>query len=342
MPQSASSGAQPNRASAAGGSSAEALFERATQTVHTIAGNMERAIHGKREIVDLLLLTVLAEGHLLIEDVPGVGKTLLAKSFAISVAAATRRVQFTPDLLPTDISGVNIWNPSTGAFEFRRGPVFCHILLCDEVNRAPAKTQSALLEAMEERHVSIDGATYRLPRPFLVIATQNPFEHSGTYTLPDSQLDRFLIRSSVGYPAKSSAMAMLDDDGSETTLASLAPVATLEDLRSAIAVTSRIHVAAPIKEYVLELVEATRHHPRIRLGASPRGAVALLRAARARALQARRTYVLPDDVAALATPVLAHRVQLAGARESDRQEAERIIGEIVSKVAAPSNPAKSR
>ncbi len=341
MQPSTPGGVQPNRPGQ-GAASAEAVFERASQTVQAIAENMDRAIHGKREIVDLLLLTVLAEGHLLIEDVPGVGKTLLAKSFAISVAAATRRVQFTPDLLPTDISGVNIWNPSTGAFEFRRGPVFCHILLCDEVNRAPAKTQSALLEAMEERHVSIDGATYRLPRPFLVIATQNPYEHSGTYTLPDSQLDRFLIRSSVGYPAKNSALAMLDNDGSESSLPSLASVATLDDLRSAIAVASRIHVAPQIKEYVIDLVEATRHHPRIRLGASPRGAVALLRAARARALQARRTYVLPDDVAALASPVLAHRVQLAGVRESDRQEAERTITEIVNKVAAPSNPAKSR
>jgi MoxR-like ATPase len=275
-----------------------------------IVDNVERVLHGKRSVIELTLIALIAEGHVLVEDVPGVGKTLLAKSLAASLSAPWRRVQFTPDLLPSDVVGVSVWDTATSTFRFHPGPVFTNILLCDEVNRAPEKTQSALLEAMEERQVTGDGVTRPLPQPFFVIATQNPFEHRGTYSLPESQLDRFIMRISLGYPDREATLALLDDDGGDRIISTLTPVASLPDLRALNEASRAVHTALAIKGYVADVVQATRRQSDVRLGASPRAAIALVRACRASALCAGRTFVTPDDVQRLAVPVLAHRVHV--------------------------------
>jgi MoxR-like ATPase len=277
-----------------------------------LSRNVEHVIQGKHEQVRLALVALLAEGHLLIEDVPGVGKTSLAKAIARSIAATAHRIQFTPDLLPSDVVGVSVWNRATSEFEFRPGGVFAHVLLADEINRASPKTQSALLEAMEEHQVTVDARTYALPRPFLVIATQNPVELEGTYPLPEAQLDRFLMRLPMGYPARDAEMAILETHGTDRVrVEMLEPVCTAVDVAAAADAIAKVHVAAPLQAYIVDLVHATRRHPDLALGVSPRGALALQRAARAFAASSGRDYVIPDDIKELAGPVLEHRMLLA-------------------------------
>jgi MoxR-like ATPase len=274
-----------------------------------LLANVERVIQGKREPVHLALVCLLAEGHLLIEDVPGVGKTSLAKAIAASIGGSCRRIQFTPDLLPSDVTGVSVWNRATNEFEFRPGGVFANVVLADEINRASPKTQSALLEAMEERQVTVDARTYRLPRPFMVIATQNPIELEGTYPLPEAQLDRFLMRLPMGYPGREAELAILDAQGRASASAdSLSPVVTAADVAAATAAVDDVHVAAELRDYILDLVDATRRHPDLVLGASPRGSLALQRCSRALAATFGRAYVVPDDVKRVAGAVLEHRL----------------------------------
>jgi len=307
---------------------------------NAIVANVERVIQGKVEVVQLALLCLLAEGHLLVEDVPGVGKTSLAKAMAASIRCTFGRVQFTPDLLPSDVIGVSVYNRASGEFEFRPGPIFANLLLGDEINRASPKTQSALLEAMAEQQVTVDGTTYHLEAPFMVIATQNPIEHEGTYPLPESQLDRFFMRISIGYPAREAELDMLDAHGDHDALDDIGAVVSANDLLAMIATTRTVHLAPSLKGYLIELAEATRRHPRLAIGMSPRASLNLQRAARTRAAAAGRNYVVPDDIKALAEPVLAHRLvvtpeaQLAGMRAAD------VIGEVLRTVPVPSARAR--
>jgi MoxR-like ATPase len=306
----------------------------------SIVDNIERVIQGKVEVIQLTLLCLLSEGHLLVEDVPGVGKTSLAKALAASIKCSFGRVQFTPDLLPSDVVGVNVFNRETSDFEYRPGPIFANIVLGDEINRASPKTQSALLEAMAENQVTVDGTTYRLEPPFMVIATQNPIEHEGTYPLPESQLDRFLMRTSIGYPAHDAELEMLDTHGDHDALDDISAVVSVSDLQSMIALTRTIHLAPSLKGYLVELADATRRHPRLAVGMSPRASLNLQRAARTRAAAAGRSYVVPDDIKALAATVLAHRLvvtpeaQLAGMRPAD------VIAEVLRTVPVPSTRAR--
>jgi MoxR-like ATPase len=282
-------------------------FAEAFQRVVT---NVERVIQGKTDAIRLALCCLVAEGHLLIEDVPGVGKTSLAKALAASLGCTWHRIQFTPDLLPSDVTGASVYNRGNGAFEFRPGPVFANLLVADEVNRASPKTQSSLLEAMEERQVTADAQTYPLPSPFMVIATQNPIEHEGTYPLPESQLDRFLMRVPMGYPDRSSEIAMLETHGAGSTRAvdDLDPVASPAQVHAMVRAARSVHVAPAIKAYLVDLAEATRRHAGLALGVSPRATLALQSAARAKAASEGRDFVAPDDVKALACPVLEHRL----------------------------------
>jgi len=306
----------------------------------TIVDNIERVIQGKIEVIQLTLLCLLAEGRLLVEDVPGVGKTSLAKALAASIKCSFGRVQFTPDLLPSDVVGVNVFNRETSDFEYRPGPIFANIVLGDEINRASPKTQSALLEAMAENQVTVDGTTYRLESPFMVIATQNPIEHEGTYPLPESQLDRFLMRISIGYPAHDAELEMLDTHGDHDALEDISAVVSVSDLQSMIALSRTIHLAPSLKSYLVELADATRRHPRLAVGMSPRASLNLQRAARTRAAAAGRSYVVPDDIKALAETVLSHRLvvtpeaQLAGLHSAD------VIGEVLRTVPVPSTRAR--
>jgi MoxR-like ATPase len=274
----------------------------------SIVQNVETVIAGKREAVTAALTVLLAEGHLLIEDVPGVGKTMLAKALARSVGSTVSRIQFTPDLLPSDVTGVSVFDQATRKFEFKRGPVFANIIIGDEINRASPKTQSALLECMEERQVTADGTTYVLEQPFTVIATQNPVEMEGTYPLPEAQRDRFMARISMGYPSSADELAMLATRETSSPLDRLQPVATLDELREMIAAVQHVFTSQPVKEYAVELARATRDDRQLRLGASPRATLQLIRAAKAHAAMHGRDFVLPDDVDALAGPVLAHRL----------------------------------
>ena len=277
-----------------------------------LAAQLETVLRGKRRAVHLSLVALFSEGHLLIEDVPGVGKTSLAKAIARSIGGSWRRVQFTPDLLPSDVTGVSVWDRTRGDFEFRPGGVFANVVLADEINRASPKTQSALLEAMEERQVTVDTQTYKLPRPFLVIATQNPVELEGTYPLPEAQLDRFLLRLRIGYPDREAELAILESQGAaEVNVDELQPVTQAETVAAWIQELARIHVAPELQGYIVDLVEATRHHRDLMLGVSPRGALALQRASRALAASVGRSYVVPDDVKVLATAVLEHRLLLS-------------------------------
>jgi len=285
--------------------------------------NIEQVIQGKPEVIEMVLLCLVSEGHLLIEDVPGVGKTSLAKALAASIDGTFCRLQFTPDLLPTDVVGLTVWNRNTSEFEFRPGPVFGNIVLADEINRASPKTQSALLEAMAEAQVTVDGTTYQLSDPFMVIATQNPIEHEGTYPLPESQLDRFLMRVSVGYPSAESELQILDTHGDHDALEDIGSVITAADVTALAAAAKAVHVAPALKSYLVELANASRRHPHLSLGMSPRATLALQKVARARAAAGGRSYVIPDDLKALAEPVLAHRLlvtpeaQLQGISSAD-------------------------
>ncbi|RFU22724.1 AAA family ATPase [Geodermatophilus marinus] len=294
---------------------------------------MSRVVHGKPEVVHLALVVLLAEGHLLLEDVPGVGKTTLAKSLAASIDATVHRIQFTPDLLPSDVTGVSVYDQESREFEFKPGAVFANIVVADEINRASPKTQSALLEAMEERQVTVDGVSYELARPFLVVATQNPIEMEGTYPLPEAQRDRFTARISMGYPDRDAELAMLDDlTTTGDPLAALTPVADAATVRELVAGVRRVHVSEAVRRYVVALVDATRRAPELRLGASPRAGLQLLRTARASAALSGRDHVLPDDVQAMAVPVLAHRLLLAPDAAAGRRTAEQVVTDLLGHV----------
>ncbi|HEY7564361.1 MAG TPA: AAA family ATPase [Acidimicrobiia bacterium] len=273
-----------------------------------MTSNIERVIQGKRHPIQQILMCLVSEGHVLIEDVPGVGKTLLAKSLARSIDCSFNRIQFTPDLLPSDVTGVSIWDRNQSAFVFKPGAIFANVVVGDEINRASPKTQAALLEAMEERQVTIDGVTRPLAPPFMVVATQNPIEHEGTYPLPEAQLDRFMMRVPIGYPSREKELEILETHGLRSTFGDLKPVLTATELLDMIEVARQVQVAASIKGYIIDVIEATRRHPEVLLGASPRAALFLQRAARAQAASEGRDYVIPDDVKSLAGPVLEHRL----------------------------------
>jgi len=283
-------------------------MELVQSVANRVTENVRRVIVGKDEEVRMTLLAMLCEGHLLIEDVPGVGKTMLARALALSVGCTFRRIQFTPDMLPTDVTGVNIYNQKTQQFEFRPGPVFAQIVLTDEINRATPKTQSALLEAMEERQVTVDGETYPVPHPFLVLATQNPIEYEGTFPLPEAQVDRFMLRIHLGYPSKQNEIEMLNRQSDHHPIHDLQQVVSAEELIAAQQAIRSVYVDDLVKSYIVDLVTTTRDHPDVYLGASPRGSLALFHAARAWAAINGRDYVLPDDVKRLAEPTLAHRL----------------------------------
>ncbi|MGO0576328.1 AAA family ATPase [Ornithinimicrobium panacihumi] len=309
-------------------------------SVQSVAVAIQRAIttviEGKDDVVATAVTVLLAEGHLLVEDVPGVGKTMLAKALARAIDCRVSRVQFTPDLLPSDITGVSVFNQETRDFEFRKGSVFANVVVGDEINRASPKTQSALLEAMEERQVTVDGTTYELPRPFLVMATQNPIEMEGTYPLPEAQRDRFMARLSMGYPSVSSEMAMLASHGAVNPLDSLQPVATAEDVQRAIESIRNLHTADVLRQYVVDVVGASRQHRLLRLGASPRAGLQLLRAARAHAALTGRDHVLPEDVQTMAVPVLAHRVLPSGEASLARHSPADLVRDLMGKTPVPS------
>ena len=301
----------------------------------TIRSAVESVVDGKPDVVRLAVTVLLAEGHLLLEDVPGVGKTMLAKALARSIGCSVRRIQFTPDLLPSDVTGVSIFNQERQDFEFKPGAVFSNVVVGDEINRASPKTQSALLESMEERQVTVDGTTYHLQSPFIVIATQNPIEMEGTYPLPEAQRDRFMARLSMGYPSPAAEVEMLGRHASHDPLATLMPVADAETIRRLVAVARTVYAADAIKEYVVNLVRATRGTPELRLGASPRSALHLLRAAKARAAMQGRPHVLPDDVQELVVPVLAHRLLPSADAQLSRRAPEDVLAGLLASVPIP-------
>ncbi len=300
-----------------------------------VAANVQRVIVGKPEVVRIALMTLLAEGHLLVEDVPGVGKTSLAKALARSIGGSISRIQFTPDLLPSDITGVSVYRRETGAFEFRPGPVFANVVIGDEINRASPKTQSALLECMAEHQVTVDAHTYRLRGPFMVIATQNPLEMDGTYALPEAQRDRFTTRISIGYPDPQAELAMVGEHTANDPLSTLAPVTDDREIRAVQAGVRRVHVATEVRRYAVELVGATRRLPELRLGASPRATLHLVRSAKATAALAGRDYVVPDDVQAVAVAVLAHRLLLSSEAMASRRSAADLVRDVLARQPVP-------
>ncbi len=297
--------------------------------------NIEKVIIGKRSTIDLAVVGLLCQGHLLIEDVPGVGKTMLARSLARSLGCAFSRIQFTPDMLPSDVTGVSIFNQVSREFEFRPGPIMAQVVLADEINRATPKTQAALLEAMEERQITVDGITHALPHPFLVFATQNPIEYEGTFPLPEAQVDRFLLRLKLGYPASSDEIRMMERQQYRHPLLNLEQEVTVEELTSAQEAVKDIYVSPSLKRYIVEIVHQTREHAEVYLGASPRGSLALFRTAQAKAAMDGRDYVLPDDIKALVSPTLSHRVILGpGARLRDLDSTQ-IVEEILQSIPVP-------
>lgn len=305
------------------------------ECVEDIAANVQRVLQGKDDVVRVALCCLLAEGHLLVEDVPGVGKTSLAKALARSLGLRWQRIQFTPDLLPADVTGVTVYSRTSESFDFRPGGVFSNVVLADELNRASPKAQSALLEAMEERQVTVDGTTYLLPEPFMVIATQNPLEHAGTYPLPDSQLDRFLMRVEMGYPARNAELAMLETHGGGDPLHLLEPVVTPEDVTMMMRSARRVYVAPALRAYLLDIAEATRAHPALAGGISPRATLALQRAARTWAAMGGRDFATPDDVRAIAQPVLTHRLVASGTIGGSAPPDT--VGEILARVPVPTS-----
>ena len=307
------------------------LSRRGAEIAEAVAG----VIEGKPDAIRLALVVLLAEGHLLIEDVPGVGKTMLAKSLARALDCTVRRIQFTPDLLPSDITGVSVFNQETRDFEFRPGAVFANIVIGDEINRASPKTQSALLEAMEEHQVSVDGETYQLATPFMVVATQNPIEMEGTYPLPEAQRDRFMARLSMGYPSANDEITMLSSHGANRPLEDVTAVATAQDVAALIEQVRQVHVSEAVHRYAVELAVASRQHPDLRLGASPRATLQLVRAAKASAALDDRDYVIPDDARSLAVPVLAHRLLLTAEAQIARRSARTVVETIVTSTPVP-------
>jgi MoxR-like ATPase len=305
------------------------------RALRSVVDNVAHVLIGKRHELELALVALGSEGHILIEDVPGVGKTMLAKALAKSIGCSFRRIQFTPDLLPSDVTGVSIYNQKTEEFEYRPGPVMAQILLADEINRATPKTQSSLLESMEERHLTVDGVTYPLPTPFMVMATQNPIEYEGTFPLPEAQLDRFIMRIRLGYPGRDEEVQVLDSQVSSHPIEDIGQVIDAEDLRTIHNEVRAVRVDPVLRRYIVDLVAATRSHPDVYLGASPRGSLSLFRTAQAAALMSGRDYVIPDDIKALVEPVLAHRVIMnPGARVRNVQSSS-ILGEIVQSVSVP-------
>ena len=300
--------------------------------IGAVVANVERVIFGKHHEVELALVALVCRGHILVEDVPGTGKTMLAKAIARSLGCSFKRIQFTPDLLPSDVTGVSIFNQLNNQFEFRPGPVMTQIVLADEINRATPKTQSALLEAMEEHQVTVDGVTYQLPDPFLVMATQNPIEYEGTFPLPEAQLDRFFIRLQLGYPKEREEIAILDAQRVIHPLETIEQVMGAEELLKAMSAVKDVHIAEQVKTYVVGVVNATRSHPDVYLGASPRGSLALARASQAYALIQGRDFVLPDDVKALAGPTLSHRLILQPQARLKDLAATTVIAEVLASV----------
>jgi MoxR-like ATPase len=297
--------------------------------------SLEKVIVGKRQALELVVIGLLCQGHVLIEDVPGVGKTMLARSLARSMNCIFNRIQFTPDMLPSDVTGVSIYNQQKNEFEFRPGPVIGQIILADEINRATPKTQAALLEAMEERQVTVDGVTHSMPRPYMVLATQNPIEYEGTFPLPEAQLDRFLLRMRVGYPSVSDEIRIMDDQQLQHPIEALQPVVNVEEVLENVEAVRRIFISMPVKKYIVELSTRTRQSQDVYLGASPRGSLSLARASQARAALHGRDHVLPDDVKALAVPVLAHRIIVSAAARLRDVSPDRIVQEIVLATPAP-------
>jgi MoxR-like ATPase len=310
-------------------------WQRFAERFREIEANVERVVQGKHREIRLALVALVAEGHALIEDVPGVGKTMLAKAIARSIDCSFRRIQFTPDLLPTDVTGVNVFNQERGDFEFRPGAIFANIVLGDEINRASPKTQSALLECMEERQVTIDTETYQLGAPFMVIATQNPIEHEGTYPLPEAQLDRFMMRIGIGYPSAEVEAEILATHGVRSTLVDIGPVTDALGVRDMIEQARHVHVSTPVRRYIVDVAEATRNHADVYLGASPRASIMLLRAARAMAAADERDFVIPEDVKALAPPVLSHRVIVTADAVMTGRSAPAVLAEILNEVPVP-------
>ena len=310
-------------------------IEEVGQLSSRVIDEVERAIVGKREALELVLLGILGDGHVLLEDYPGLAKTLIARSFAQATALAFSRIQFTPDLMPSDVTGSSIYNQQTNEFEFRPGPIFANILLGDEINRAPPKTQAALLEAMQERQVTIEGTTRQLERPFLVLATQNPIEYEGTYPLPEAQLDRFTMRLDIGYPPPDQEARMLSEQTSDPPLDQLEPVTNATGITEVIDEATRIFVEPSLNRYVVDLVGQTRSDQRLYLGASPRAGISLLRVSKARALADGRDYVLPDDVQAVATAVLAHRLILGPEARANGTPAQQLVSETVERTPVP-------
>ncbi len=310
----------------------EAKILEAHKLVQTICDNVEKVIIGKRHAIELALIAFLSQGHLLIEDSPGVGKTMFARSLAKSFGTKFKRIQFTPDLLPGDITGVSIYNQKTGMFEFHQGPILANIVLADEINRATPKTQSALLECMEEHQITVDGTTYQMPHPFHIIATLNPLEYEGTFPLPETQLDRFIIRMDLGYPSVADEITIMERQQYKHPIESLGQVVEESDLTLIQESVKTIFVNQLVKEYIASVVEATRHHSAIHLGASPRGSLSLFRTCQARALILGRDYVIPDDVKALAEPVLAHRLVVSLSNNGYDAKGHEVIAEILEKV----------
>jgi len=308
----------------------------------TVVDNIEKVIIGKRSAVELAVIGLLCQGHLLIEDVPGVGKTFLARSLALSLGCSFSRIQFTPDMLPSDVTGVSIYNQVSTEFEFRPGPIMAQIVLADEINRATPKTQASLLEAMEERQVTVDGKTHGLPRPFLVLATQNPIEYEGTFPLPEAQLDRFLLRLRLGYPELDDEIDILERQQYVHPIADLQQVVSAAELIKAQEEIKGVYIAPPVKRYIVDLVRQTRQHPDVYLGASPRGSLALFRSGQARAIIQGRDYVLPDDIKALVKPALGHRVILGPAARLRDLNADQVLDEVLSRVPVPGGDLKGK